>query len=208
MYKLLLILIFSFYLSGCSVHEAWTGDVKPGLSYVSIDRAGQVVSNNKGAAHLTEVYKEYAKLEKQGDTEALKTFLAENADRATLFIWSSEYNGAMTNGAGKTCLQAATYAKSTNVKADVSDSLLSVLGKIDVSSEASEAQQLLALEITQTITKLNESTAESTYLSAGLFGLCVLQANGGIDAKEIESSIKELIKASSLNKHNKKLNKD
>ena len=46
------------------------------------------------------------------------------------------------------------------------------------------------------------------YLSAGLFGLCVLQANGGIDSQEIERSIKELIKASSLNKHNKPIKQD
>ncbi|SFD00525.1 hypothetical protein [Pseudoalteromonas denitrificans] len=206
MIKIHLVLIISLILSGCSIHEMVNGDEKPGLAYVSIDKNGDVVSNNKGTAHFFETYEE--SLENTNsigskileDRELLKSLMEAGTNRSTLFIWSAEYNGAMVDSKGNTCLQAATYAKTTNTSVDISSSLLNVLSKINLSSNPSEADKLIALSITQAITKLNDSTAQSTYLAAGLFGLCVLQANGGLQGSELQPVIKELIKASSLEK--------
>jgi len=209
MFKLIIVLS-GLVLSGCSIHEIVNGDEKPGLAYVSIDKSGNVVSNNKGSAHLFEAYEksmedpESANIIK--NPEVIKSLMEAGFERSTLFIWSAEYNGAMVNSDGDTCLQAATYAKTTNSTVDISSSLLDVLGKINLSEKPSETDKLIAANITQTIAQLNVSTAQSTYLAAGLFGLCVLQANGGLEGDELQPVIKELIKASSLN-HSESKNK-
>lgn len=202
----ILILFSTFFVSSCSVHEVWNGDKKPGLSYISIDKNGTVVSNNKSTELGTETLdkllstsdSEVFKNLNEKDKKILSEILSKSSDRSTLFIWSSEYNGAMTNGKGKTCLQAATYARSKNVTADVSASLLSAFGKINISSDASTEDKLLALTITETISKLNASSEQSTYLSAGLFGLCLLQANDSLTQDQVEKAAIELIKASAL----------
>jgi hypothetical protein len=180
------------------------GDEKPGLAYVSIDKNGDVVSNNKGTAHFFDAYEDSIKNKDSAaaaifkDPDVIKQLMEAGFKRSTLFIWGAEYNGAMVNSEGNTCLQAATYAKTTNATVDISSSLLNVLSKIDLSSSPSEADKLIAVNITQAIAKLNDSTAQSTYLAAGLFGLCVLQANGGLKGDQLQPVIKELIKASSL----------
>ncbi len=224
MLKFIVSLALVTLLGGCSVHKVWNGDKKPGLSYISIDHSGNVVSNNKSVANLFDAIEQFKKegdsndhlgnvvsnnksvanlfdaieqFKKEGDSKALSEFLAKNAGRMTLFIWSAEYNGAMINGKGNTCLQAATYARSTKITADISSSLLSALGKIDLSN-ASEADKLLATTITETITKLNEPSTQSTYLSAGLFGLCVLHANGGLTPQQVKDATIKLIESSSL----------
>ena len=180
--------------SGCSVHQAWTGHKKPGLSYISIDKHGNIVSNNKAIALLEELMQ----IEKESGPEELAKFLSDNANRSTLFIWSAEYNGAMINGKGNACLQAATFARSTDVNTEISSSLLSLLGNINVSSSASAEDKLLAVTVTEAITKLGASSEQSTYLSAGLFGLCILEANEGLTPQQVEKAILKLIESSSL----------
>jgi hypothetical protein len=210
---ILLVLFLSFVISGCSVHEAWNGDKKPGLSYISIDKNGKVVSNNKSTELGTETLdkmlanndSELSKTLNKEEKKLLTKILSTNSDRTTLFIWSAEYNGAMTNGEGKTCLQAATYARSKKVTADVSASLLSALGKIEISSSSSKEDKLLAFTLTETISKLNATSEQSTYLGAGLFGLCLLQANDGLTKEQVENATLELIKASSLSHQKSKV---
>jgi len=207
---LILILFATFFVSGCSVHEIWNGDKKPGLSYISIDKNGKVASNNKSTELGTETLDKFLSTSdsevfknlNEGDKKILSDILATRSDRATLFIWSSEYNGAMTNGKGQTCLQAATYVRSKNITADVSASLLSAFGKINISSDASAEDKLLALSITETISKLNAPSEQSTYLGAGLFGLCLLQVNNGLSPEQVEKTAIELIKASALTQKN------
>ncbi|OLF79495.1 hypothetical protein AWH61_06545 [Alteromonas sp. W12] len=177
-------------LSGCSVHQAWNGDKKPGLAYVSIDGQGNVVSNNKGAVLFKEI------LEEQG-IEEFENYLSKENGRTTLFIWSAEYNGAMTNDKGKSCLQAANFARSTDITTDVYTGLISTLTKLELSG-SNENDKAIALNITETLTSLSSPTKQSTYLSAGMFGLCLLQANGDLSNSELTDIAKELIKASSL----------
>ncbi|GGK54531.1 hypothetical protein [Amphritea balenae] len=194
MKKIIFLLGCIFFISGCSVHQAWNGDKKPGLSYASIDKMGKVSSNSISATLIKETFE---KLIAEGDKQKIAKFLAETSDRSTLFIWSAEYNGAMVNGSGQTCLQAASYARSTNTTVDISSSLLNLLTQIDLNSD-NENDKLLALSVMEAITNLTSSSEQSTYLSAGLFGLCLLQANGGLSEAQVESSIAKLIEASTL----------
>ena len=195
MRKILIPLISLSILSGCSVHQAWNGDKKPGLSYVSIDKQGNVASNNKGAVLASETLQGFGVNDE--DAEAFFELLQKNDERSTLFIWSSEYNGAMVNGSGSTCLQAASYARSTSISTDVSSSLLAAFGQIDLAS-GSETDKLLALNISEAITNLTTSSEQSTYLSAGLFGLCLLHANGGLTNEQVKASVAKLIESSAL----------
>lgn len=196
--KKLCFLAFAFLSSGCSVHEAWNGDRKPGLSYVSIDKSGNVSSNNKGAALAQEAFE---KLLKDGTKEDLVEFL-ENHERSTLFIWSAEYNGAMINGSGSTCMQAASYARSTTTTVDVSSSLITAFTNINL--KGNETDKLLALHIAEAISNLTETSKQSTYLSAGLFGLCLLHANGGLSEEKLIEAVVKIVEASSLTNKNEK----
>lgn len=190
----ILIIISALLISGCSVHKAWNGDIKPGLSYVSIDKFGNVSSNNKGAVLAKEAFEE---LVKSGSNKELAEFFVENSERSTLFIWSAEYNGAMINGSGSTCMQAASYARSTTTTVDISSSLITAFTKIDLRS-GDETDKLLALHIAEAISNLTETSKQSTYLSAGLFGLCQLHANGGLPDEQLINAIHKVVEASSL----------
>lgn len=192
--KRIYFLVMILLSSGCSVHEAWNGDKKPGLSYVSIDKSGNVSSNNKGAVLAQETFE---KLVKDGSKEELVEYLERNHERSTLFIWSAEYNGAMINGSGSTCLQAASYARSTTTSVDVSSSLITAFTKIDLSSD-NETDKLLALNIAEAISNLTETSKQSTYLSAGLFGLCLLHANGGLSDSQLKDAVVKVVEASSV----------
>ena len=98
----------------------------------------------------------------------------EKNNRSTLFVWGANYNGAMINEKGRTCLQAASYAKSKEVDFGLSAALLKILGQIDLSNND---DKLLAIKATEAITTLQENSKQSTYLSVGLFGICLLCAN-------------------------------
>lgn len=189
-----IILIFILIISGCSAHEAWNGDKKPGVSYVSINQVGKVTSNNMGAQLAANLF---MKVLEDGTKEELVEFIEENNKRSTLFIWSSEYNGAMIDSKGNTCLQAASYARSTNSTLDISSSLITVFTQLNLNSD-NEKDKLLALNISEAISNLTTSSKQSTYLSAGLFGLCLLNANGGLVDIDLKDALLKLIESSSL----------
>ncbi|MFC6631765.1 hypothetical protein [Microbulbifer taiwanensis] len=102
-----------------------------------------------------------------------------------LFVWSPKNSVAFVNQDGSGCIQGAEvfHEKSGNV--NVSNELLGVLKGLDVSNKSSEEEKALALTITNEIVSLRNNTERNTYLGIGMFGLCQLQANGGLDTAEV-----------------------
>ncbi|MGV7225192.1 MAG: hypothetical protein ACQ9MH_27210 [Nitrospinales bacterium] len=187
-------------LTGCSIHEFWNGDEKPGVAYVSINDFGDIESNAKAFGYTDDLLSDTVKdklLETKKLTPQELAELLQQLDgitkKNTLFIWGADYNGAMINDTGKTCIQAASYARSTDSTLDISASLLKVLKGINLDNDD---DKLIALRITESITSLQANSQQSTYLSAGLFGICILHANGALKNDEALKAINNLIKAS------------
>lgn len=202
--KNLLLSVLMLLLPGCSVHQFWNGDTKPGLTYISIDANGNTTSNAKAIGYaedfFTKLIKETSEKEEYDETdkESITTLVQELNDlskRNTLFIWGANYNGSMINETGQMCLQAASYARSTESSLDISASLLNVINGISL---VDPKDKLLALKIAETITSLQTNSQQSTYLSAGLFGICILQANGALKEEDTYKAVSELISASQL----------
>ena len=191
-----------FILTGCSVHKIVNGSDKPGVAYVSLNDFGDIESNAKAFGYsddlLSNSVKDKIIDDKKLSADKLVDLLTQIdglTQKDTLFIWGADYNGAMINKDGQTCMQAASYARSTESSLDISASLLKVLKGIDLNNDN---DKLIALKITESITTLQATSQQSTYLSAGLFGICILHANNALNQGEALVAINNLIKASEL----------
>lgn len=111
-----------------------------------------------------------------------------------VMAWAPNYNGAFISRSGKPCVQGADVFRSTSGSVDVSAGLIAMLGKLDVSNPGEKA---LAVQITESVTALRTSTAQSTYLSIGMFGICVLAAGNDLGPDHMVQMVQQLLEASS-----------
>lgn len=132
-----------------------------------------------------------------GENKPAKSY-AELPSKATLFVWNPKNNAAVINSNGKSCIQGADvfHEKSGNV--DLSKELLSIVQSISLSTTASSSDKALAVEIKNDIMQLKTNTERNTYLSLGMFGLCQLNANGGLSNTELLQLIGQLIETSAI----------
>jgi hypothetical protein len=126
-----------------------------------------------------------------GETKPMMTFAELTAGgeggkvkSSKIFVWSPKNSAAFVNFEGHGCVQGAEVFHEKSGKVDVGAELLAVLSGIDL-SKGSEGEKALALEITNEIVALRTNSERNTYLSIGMFGLCQLQANGGLTKIEL-----------------------
>lgn len=131
-----------------------------------------------------------------GETKPMMTF-AELPSKSTLFVWSPKNSAAFVNAEGKACVQGAEVFHEKSGSVDVSNELLGILKGVQLSSESSSDEKAIAISLANDIISLKTNSERTTYLSIGMFGLCQLQANGGITPAELLTLVSELI-ASSL----------
>ncbi|MFN3581181.1 MAG: hypothetical protein ACK4VV_12005 [Pseudomonas sp.] len=138
-----------------------------------------------------------------GETKPMMSFAelkAEDKDgnstASKLFVWSPKNSAAFVNHKGNGCVQGAEVFHEKSGKIDVSNELLGILKGIDISSSSSKEDKALALEITNEMVSLRTNSERNTYLGIGMFGLCQLQANGGITKDELLVLTGRLIESS------------
>lgn len=130
-----------------------------------------------------------------GETKPMMTF-AELPSKSTLFVWSPKNSAAFVNAEGKACVQGADVFHEKSGSVDVSNELLGILKGVQLSSESSSDEKALAISLANDIISLKTNSERTTYLSIGMFGLCQLQANGGITNQELLTLASELIESS------------
>lgn len=138
-----------------------------------------------------------------GETKPMMSFAelkAQDKDgkstASKLFVWSPKNSAAFVNHEGNGCVQGAEVFHEKSGKIDVSNELLGILKGIDISSSSSTEDKALALEVTNEIVSLRTNSERNTYLGIGMFGLCQLQANGGLTKNELLTLIGQLIDSS------------
>lgn len=130
-----------------------------------------------------------------GETKPMMTF-AELPSKSTLFVWSPKNSAAFVNAEGKACVQGAEIFHEKSGSVDISNELLGVLKGVQLSSESSSEEKAIAISLANDIISLKTNSERTTYLSIGMFGLCQLQANGGITNAEILELVSKLIESS------------
>jgi hypothetical protein len=138
-----------------------------------------------------------------GETKPMMSFAelkAEDKDgnvtASKLFVWSPKNSAAFVNHEGNGCVQGAEVFHEKSGKIDVSNELLGILKGIDITSSSSPEDKALAIEVTNEIVSLRTNSERNTYLGIGMFGLCQLQANGGVTNTELLVLIGQLIESS------------
>lgn len=130
-----------------------------------------------------------------GETKPMMTF-AELPSKSTLFVWSPKNSAAFVNAEGKACVQGADVFHEKSGSVDFSSELLGILKGVQLSSGSSPEEKALAINLANDIISLKTNSERNTYLSIGMFGLCQLQANGGITNSELLVLVSELIQSS------------
>ncbi|ALO40976.1 membrane lipoprotein lipid attachment site-containing protein [Pseudoalteromonas phenolica] len=130
-----------------------------------------------------------------GETKPMMTY-AELPSESKLFVWSPKNNAAFVNSQGQGCVQGAEVFHEKSGSVDVSNELLGLIKGIELSPDSSSEEKALAVNIANEIVNLRTNTERNTYLSIGMFGLCQLQANGGVTNEDLLQLVSELIKSS------------
>jgi hypothetical protein len=178
--RCVVLVLLVLFISGCSAYGSWFGETKPMLTFAELNASKGATTNSpmrdKGSGEVN-----------SGEVNLEAS--PENSSR--LFVWSPKNTAAFVNSDGKGCVQGAEVFHEKSGKVDVSNELLGILKGIDVGSESPEGSGL-AIEIANEILALRTNTERNTYLSIGMFGLCQLQANGGLSNEELLELTKEL----------------
>ena len=130
-----------------------------------------------------------------GETKPMMTF-AELPSKSTLFVWSPKNSAAFVNAEGKACVQGAEVFHEKSGSVDISNELLGILKGVQLSSDSTSDEKAIAIGLANDIISLKTNSERTTYLSIGMFGLCQLQANGGISNQELLTLVTQLIKSS------------
>ena len=100
-----------------------------------------------------------------------------------LIAWSPEFNAAFVGKSGKGCIQPATYVRLTGGSASLPADIIGGAAGGNLSGTYS-----------QTLDKLITVTNQTTLFSIGMYGLCQLNAGGGISKEEMAKLTADLIK--------------
>lgn len=130
-----------------------------------------------------------------GETKPMMSF-AELPSKSTLFVWSPKNSAAFVNGDGKACVQGAEVFHEKSGSVDISNEVLGLLKGVQLSADSSAEEKAIAVSLANDIINLKTNSERNTYLSIGMFGLCQLQANGGITKTELLALVSELIESS------------
>lgn len=130
-----------------------------------------------------------------GETKPMMTY-AELPSESKLFVWSPKNNAAFVNEEGQGCVQGAEVFHEKGGTLSVSNELLGILKGIEIKPTSTQEDKALAISIANEIINLRTNTERNTFLSIGMFGLCQLQANGGISDQELLALTSQLIKSS------------
>ena len=119
-----------------------------------------------------------------------------SVEGSKIFVWSPKNNAAISNTNGKGCMQGADVFHNEDVSIDISNKLLELVKGIAVSKNTSAEDKLVAIDTVSKIVQLKTNTERNTYLSLGMFGLCQLNANGGLSNTELLQLVGQLIEIS------------
>jgi len=150
---LITVLCASLFLAGCSANRMWYGSDKARLSWVKLE--GKPAANGDIAIQVS------------SDGEAASSD-QEKTHLGTVISWSPEFNAAYITDDGKGCIQPAIYARLGSGNVSFPAEVISAAGG-DVSAAYSQALE-----------HLSKVTNQSTFMSIGFYGLCQLEANGGL----------------------------
>ena len=131
----------------------------------------------------------------RGETKPHISF-TELPSKAQIFAWSPKNNAAVINKEGKGCIQGADIFHNEDVSIDISNKLLELVNGIALSKNTSAEDKLVAIDTVSKIVQLKTNTERNTYLSLGMFGLCQLNANGGLSNTELLELVGQLIETS------------
>ncbi|MDC5301054.1 hypothetical protein OHW80_06805 [Acinetobacter baumannii] len=132
-----------------------------------------------------------------GETKPQTVHVSLEKDKGTtIFVWSPKNNAAISNREGKGCIQGADVFHNEDVSVDISNKLLELVNGIALSKNTSAEDKLVAIDTVSKIVQLKTNTERNTYLSLGMFGLCQLNANGGLSNAELLRLVGQLIEIS------------
>ena len=119
-----------------------------------------------------------------------------SVEGSKIFVWSPKNNSAISNTSGKGCMQGADVFHNEDVSIDIGNKLLELVNGIALSKNTSAEDKLVAIDTVSKIVQLKTNTERNTYLSLGMFGLCQLNANGGLSNTELLQLVGQLIETS------------
>lgn len=121
-----------------------------------------------------------------GETKPMMTFVELNGTdgkASRLFVWSPKNTAALVNESGHGCIQGAEVFADKQGKLDLSADALKALAGLPPTGDSAKA---LGVEVVNSLIALRTASERNTYLGIGMFGLCQLQANGGLGSNELK----------------------
>ena len=111
-----------------------------------------------------------------------------------LFAWDPDKSAAYVNMTGQSCVQIAEVFKTTN--SESSANLTSQLGGIATTGGLNPEQKVeLSRIAAESASILTDRNSTNTFLSIGMFNLCMMAANGDLENSELALAVNQLLTA-------------
>ena len=118
--------------------------------------------------------------------------------KGAVFVWEPDSNAAVVSKDGQTCMQNALSISESDIELKASlnksaDVLAEQAKNKDINPEEKQALASISSSIVRSAKELNVSTETTSFLNIGMFYLCQLEANEGLESQEVEALTKQLI---------------